>query len=210
MPGPLALLALQAAPALIGGVANMFDKNRRDAQEGKASKGYSKLTDLLKGNLGLDYFDSTEAMGAMKEIDSNSSSAMDQINATANVNGLTDEARIALMGKNMQAKQGAYSGMARNADLWRQRNIQSYAGSLSGLFNIGQQNRANFNQSLSNVTNSMQGGIDGAVNAGAFDSWMTGGSGATAGGAGSPAQGIFSNAGKNFNLGTPAGNPFKF
>lgn len=205
---PGAGLAMQVLPSLFGLAGNLIGKKRRQAEEGKASKGYSQLTDVLKGNLDQDYFDSTEAMGAMKEIDENTMEANQQINATANVNGLTDEARIAMMGNNMKAKQGAYSGMARQADLWRQRNLQSYQGSLGGLFNVGQANRENFNQSLTNVVGGAQGAIDGATNAGAFDSWMTKGAGKVVGAA-SKAAGTKTPTARNFNIGTPAGNPFK-
>jgi len=172
MPGPLALLALQAAPGIIGGISQLFGKKRRKREEERASKRISSLTDMFKSQLGEDYFDSTEAMGAMKQIDNNASENFDQINATANVNGLTDEARIAMMGQNLRAKQGAYAGLAGQANLWRQRNMQNYAGSLNQLFSVGQKNRQNFNGSMQNILGNLQSGVDGAVNAGAFDTWL--------------------------------------
>jgi hypothetical protein len=156
----------------MGLAGNLFGKKRRKNEEDKASSGFSQLTDVLRGNLNQDYFDSAEGMGAMKEIDDNASSFMDNINATANMNGMTDEARIALMGKNIGAKQDAYSGLARNSDLWRQRALQNYQGSLGQLFAAGQYNRGNQQQSLNNIVGGAQGAIDGAFNVGAFDSWL--------------------------------------
>ena len=173
MAAPLLLpLALKAAPAVAGLIGNLFDKKRRKREEGKASMEISNLADIVKSQLGQAYFDSAEGMAAMKEIDQNAATQMDDINATANINGLTDEARIALMGQNMKAKQGAYSGLARNADLWKQRNMQNYQGALNNLFQVGQTNRRNFNNSLQNVVGGFQTAVDGAFNVGAFDKWL--------------------------------------
>lgn len=163
------LLGLKAAPAVAGFIGNLLGKKRRQLEEDKASLGITNLADIFKSQLGVDYFDSAEGMAAMKEIDQNADSNMDDINATANINGLTDEARIAMMGQNMKAKQGAYSGLARNSDLWRQRNMQNYQGALGQLFQVGQANRRNFNNSLQNVVGGFQTAVDGAINVGAFD-----------------------------------------
>lgn len=191
-------LALQAATAALGFIGNLLGKKRRRQQEDKASTGFSQLTDLLRGQLNQDYFDSTEAMGAMKEIDQYSSSFMDEINATANVNGLTDEARIALMGKNIGAKQQAYTGLSRNADLWRQRALQNYQGSLWQLFSAGMANRQMQQNSLNNIVGGAQGAIDGAFSIGAFDKLLGGGKSGMgnipAGGAAAGMGGAFSNA----------------
>jgi hypothetical protein len=170
MPLPLlAMAGIQAIPAVAGFIGNLFDRKRRKREEGKASAGISNLADIYKQQLGQDYFDSAEGMGAMKEIDENSNDYMDQINAMSNVNGLTDEAKIAMMGQNMKAKQGAYSGLAQNSNLWRQRNLQNYGGALGSLFQVGMNNRNNTNNSLNNIVGGMQMGIDGAMNAGVFD-----------------------------------------
>lgn len=170
----IASLGLQFAPALMGLFGNMMDKKRRGQQEDKASAGFSQLTDLLRGQLNQDYFDSTEAMGAMKAIDQNADNFLGKILGTANVNGLTDEARIALMGKNIGAKQQAYTGLSRNADLWRQRALQNYQGSLGQLFEAGMTNRGMFQNSLNNIVGGAQKAIDGATSTGAFDKLFAG------------------------------------
>lgn len=173
MPLPmLAGAAIQAIPAITGLFGNLFDKKRRNNQENFAASGIKDLTQIFKAQLGQNYFDSAEAQGAMKEIDQNSNEFMDEINATASMSGMTDEAKIALMGQNMRAKQGAYSGLAKNADLFRQRALQNYQGSLSRLFQVGATNRANSQNSINNIVGGMSSGIDGAVNAGVFDSWL--------------------------------------
>jgi hypothetical protein len=167
--GPLAGLAIQAAPALIGLFGNMLDKKRRQSQEGKAAGGFSQLTDVLKGQLGQSYLGSTEGMGLMKEIDQNADSQMDQVMATANMSGMTDEAKIAMMGKVMAGKQNAYAGLARNSDIFRQRNLQNYQGALSSLFQAGMANRQMQQNSLNNITQGLGGAIGGMTNAGVFD-----------------------------------------
>lgn len=168
----IAAAGIQAIPALAGLFGNLFDNKRRKREEGKASAGVSNLADIFKAQLGQDYFDSAEGLGAMTEIDENSDEYLDQINATANMGGLTDEARIAMMGKNMKAKQGAYAGLAQNANLWRQRNLQNYQGVLGQLFGMGATNRRNHQNSMNNIVGGMQGAMDGATNAGVFDSWL--------------------------------------
>lgn len=170
MPLPLlAMAGIQAIPAVTGFIGNLIDKKRRKREEGKASQGISNLADIYKQQLGQDYFQSAEGMGAMQQIDENASEQSDMINATANVNGLTDEARIAMMGKNNKAKQAGYGNLAQGANLWRQRQLNAYGGTLGQLFQVGQTNRANTNNSLNNIVGGMQMGIDGAMNAGLFD-----------------------------------------
>lgn len=171
---PLIPLALKAAPAIAGLIGNLFDKKRRGKEENKASGGISDLTDIFKSQLGQDYFSSSEGLGAMKQIDEESDDNLENINATANVNGLTDEARIAMMGQNMKAKQGALAGLSGNASLWRQRTLQQYGGSLQNLFSVGMNNRRNTQNNVNNITSQMQTGIDGAFNVGAFDNMFSG------------------------------------
>lgn len=173
----LAAAGIQALPAVAGFVGNLFDRKRRKREEGKASAGISNLADVFKQQLGSNYFNTAEGTNAMREIDENAMEQTDQINATANMSGMTDEARIAMMGKNMKAKQGAYAGLAGNSDLWRQRNLQNYGGALGQLFQVGMANRQNTNNSIQNIVGGMQGGIDGAMNTGAFDSWFGKGTG---------------------------------
>jgi hypothetical protein len=169
---PLPLLAaagIQAIPAVTGFIGNLFDKKRRKKEENKASQGISNLADIYKQQLGQDYYQSAEGRGAMNMIDEESDENADMINATANVNGLTDEARIAMMGKNNKARMGGYGNLAQGANLWRQRQLNAYGGTLGQLFSVGINNRANTNQSLNNIVGGMQTGIDGAMNAGVFD-----------------------------------------
>lgn len=195
MPLPLAAaVGIKALPAIAGLVGNLFDKKRRQREEGKASAGISDLTDIFKSQLGQDYFSSSEGLGAMKQIDEESDENLDNINATANVNGLTDEARIAMMGQNMRAKQGALAGLSGNASLWRQRTLQQYGGSLQNLFSVGMNNRRNFQNNLNNVTGQMQTAIDGGFNVGAFDGMLGGGKSggaSAASGMSNPAFNIF-------------------
>ena len=174
---PLPLLAaagIKAIPAVAGLIGNLFDKPRRTKEEQKASSGISNLTDIFKAQLGQDYFSSPEGLATLKQIEEESDDNLDDINATANVNGLTDEARIALMGQNMRAKQGALSGLSGQASLWRQRTLQQYGGSLQNLFSVGMNNRRNTQNNVNNLTGGMQTAIDGAFNVGAFDGLLGG------------------------------------
>jgi hypothetical protein len=168
----LAAAGISAIPSVAGFVGNMFDRKRRRGQEDKAAKGISNLADIFKEQLGTNYFNTAEGKGAMNQIDEDSQNNLSQINATANMSGMTDEARIAMLGQNMKAKQGALGGLAQNSDLWRQRALQNYGGTLGSLFQVGMNNRRNTQQSLNNIVGGMQSGIDGAMNAGAFDSWF--------------------------------------
>lgn len=191
MPLPLlAGAAIQAIPGLIGGISQLFGKKRRQQEEDKASGGISQLADVFKSQLGQDYFDSEEAQGAMRQIKDNQSDQNEQINASANVNGMTDEARIAMMGNNMKASQGAFADLSRSASLWRQRNQQLYSGQLNQLYQVGMNNRANKTQSLSNILGPLQGAIDGAANVGVFDGM---GSGSAGSAMGNPAAGLMGN-----------------
>jgi len=165
----LAMAAIQAAPAVAGFIGNLIDKKRRRGQEDKAAAGISNLGDIFKQQLGGNYFDTAEASGAMREIDDNASGDIRQINASANMGNLTDEARIGMLGQVNRAKQAGYGQLARGADIWRQRNLQNYGGALSQLFQVGMTNRANTQNSLNNIVGGMTSGIDGAVNAGLFD-----------------------------------------
>lgn len=159
-----------AAPAVAGLIGNLLDRKRRKREEDKASAGISNLTDIFKEQMGQDYFSSAEGSNAMREIDENAQENMNAINASAGMNGLTDEARIAMMGRNMKAKQGAYAGLAGQSNLWRTRNQQMYQGALGQLFNVGMANRENRQRSINNIVSGLQGGIDGGLNAGLFDS----------------------------------------
>lgn len=166
---PLLPLLIGAAPGILSGISNLFDGKRRKAEEGKASTGISQLVDLFKQQMGGNYYDSAEAQGAMTAIRENEQENLGQIDATANINGLTDEARLAMRGKQNKATAGAFSDLSRSADLWRRRNQQAYQGGLSQLFNVGQQNRANKSQANQNIFGPLQETVSGAMNAGLFD-----------------------------------------
>jgi hypothetical protein len=170
MAAPLLLpLALKALPGVASGIANLFGAKRRRQQEDKAGMGISQLTDLFKQQLQGDYFDTGEAQAAMTQIEDSQINNNRAINASAATMGMTDEARIGMMGKNNAATAGGMSNLARSADLWRQRITQQYGNSLGSLFQVGQTNRGNFNKSLQNIFNPMQSAVDGAVDLGAFD-----------------------------------------
>lgn len=163
-----------AAPGILSGLSNLFDKKRRKAEEGKASTGISQLVDVFKEQMGSNYYDSAEAQGAMTAIRENEQENLGQIDATANINGLTDEARIAMRGKQNKATAGAFSDLSRSADLWRRRNQQAYQGGLSQLFAVGNQNRQNFNNSMQNIFGPLQDSVSGAINSGLFDAPVKG------------------------------------
>ncbi|MDR7130330.1 hypothetical protein J2X69_002680 [Algoriphagus sp. 4150] len=162
-------LIAAALPSVIGGISNLIGSGKRKREEEKASASQSQLVEMFKSQLGQSYFDSAEGMGASTQIQQNQQDMNNQINTTANINGLTDEARIAMMGKNNMATAGAYADLSKAGDFWRQRNMQQYQGALGGLFNMGQQNRANRNQSIQNILGPLQQGIDTANSLGAFE-----------------------------------------
>lgn len=170
MATPLLPLLLTAAPGMISGVANLFWAKRRRQEEDKATAGISQLADIFRQQLSGDYFDTAEAQGAMTGILQNQQQNQNAINSTAASTGMTDEARIAMMGRNNEATAGGMSDLARSADLWRSRLLNQHQGALSNLYQVGQQNRQNFNNSLSNILNPLSEGIAGGFNSGAFDS----------------------------------------
>ncbi|MBT0811050.1 hypothetical protein KIH41_07125 [Litoribacter ruber] len=167
--GPLLGLALNAAPGIISGVANLFNQGRRQSQEDHAAQGIRQLSDVFGQQLQGNYMDTAEAQGAVTQIEDNQQQNNRAIQSQSATMGMTDEARIAMMGQNNQASSGAFSNLAQSADLWRSRLLNQKQGALGNLYQIGQQNRQNFNQSLHNVLNPLQGAIDGAMNAGVFD-----------------------------------------
>ncbi len=166
----LALAAIQAAPAIAGFIGNLIDKKRRKGQEDKAAMGISNLADIFKTQLGGNYFDTAEASGAIREINSNAADDLRRINAMGSMGNLTDEAKIGMMGNVNRGRQAGIGQIARGADLWRQRALQNYGGALSNLFQVGMGNRQNTQNSLNNIVGGMASGIDGAMNAGVFDS----------------------------------------
>jgi hypothetical protein len=100
-----------------------------------------------------------------------------------------------MMGRVMSGKQNAYAGLSRNADLWRQRALQNYQGSLSQLFSAGMANRQMQQNSMNNIVGGAQGAIDGAFSIGAFDKLLGGGKSGGAniakGMVGNPAANLF-------------------
>lgn len=167
--GPLLGLALQTTPGIISGMANIFGRQRRRQQEDKASQGISQLADLFREQLSGDYFNTPEAQGAITEIMQNQQDNQRMIDNTASVTGMTDEAKIAMMGRNNQATAGGFSNLSRSAELWRNRIQQMYGSQLNNLFQVGQQNRQNFNNSLANILNPLSQAIGEGINAGVFD-----------------------------------------
>jgi hypothetical protein len=158
-----------AAPAIISGISRIFGNKRAKKQEGQASEGLSQLVELFKSQLGQDYFDSAEAKGAVNAITANEQENLNQIDAAGAINGLTDEAKISMKGKQNKATASAFADLSRSANLWKQRNQQMYQSSLGQLFGVGQKNRQNFNDSISNIVQPLQSSVDGAMNAGLFD-----------------------------------------
>lgn len=139
-------------------------------QEEEASmQGLRSLSDVFSNQLQGDYMDTGEAQGAIREFKDMQSSQMDEINATANINGLTDEARIAMMKNNNKNAQGFFSNLARSGDLWRSRLLQQKQGITGQIFDAGMMRRQNFNNSLSNIVNPMSDAIGTGFSSGAFN-----------------------------------------
>jgi len=174
MPLPLAALALSAAPGLIGGIGQLFGQKRRKKEEDKAMDGIQSMADVFSGQLQGNYFDTAEAQGAIGEFKGMQDEQMDEINATSNINGLTDEARIAMMKNQNKNSQGFFSNLARSGDLWRSRLLNQKQGVMSQLFGAGMMRRNNFNNSLSNIVNPLQESINTGFSSGAFDGMLEG------------------------------------
>lgn len=166
---PLLPALMSAAPGIISGIGQLFGGKRRKEQENQATSGMNSLAQMLKAQLSGDYMDTGEAQGAIRSFKDNQTEQMNQINAMSNVNSLTDEARIAMMRNQNKNSQGFFNQLAQNGDLYRSRLTNQYQGVMSNLFGMGQQNRQNFNQSLSNIVNPMQDGINSGFASGAFD-----------------------------------------
>lgn len=166
---PLLAMGLSAAPSIISGIGQLFGGKRRKKQENKAAGEISKLSDVFSQQLNQDYFDTGEAQGAIQEFENYQDGQMDEINAAGNINGLTDEAKISMMGNANKNAQGFFANLARSGQLWRQNLLNQKQGALSSLYQIGQNNRQNFNNSLSNIVNPLQQSIDTGFTSGAFD-----------------------------------------
>lgn len=158
-----------AAPGVISGSANLFGGKRRRAEEQKASQGISQLADVFRGQLSGNYFDTPEASRAMTDIRQNQNQQNQAMQSTGAMMGLTDEAKISMMGKGNDATANAMGNLAGSGQIWRDRTQQNYSNQLGQLFQVGQQNRGNFNNSLQNVLGPLQQGINAGISAGAFD-----------------------------------------
>lgn len=166
---PLAALAISAAPGIIGGIGQLIGRKRRLQEEEASMQGLRSLSDVFSNQLQGDYMDTGEAQGAIREFKDMQSSQMDEINATANINGLTDEARIAMMKNNNKNAQGFFSNLARSGDLWRSRLLQQKQGITGQIFDAGMMRRQNFNNSLSNIVNPLSDSISTGFSSGAFN-----------------------------------------
>jgi hypothetical protein len=162
-------LALKALPGAASGIANLFGQRRRRMQEDKASQGISQLSDVFRQQLQGNYFDTSEAQGAIEQLKNSYMENNRAIEAQAGSQGLTDEARIAMMGRNKEAKATGMSNLGRSANLWRNQVMNQYQGSLGQLFQFGQANRNNFNRGLENIFAPLQSAVDGSIDLGAFD-----------------------------------------
>jgi hypothetical protein len=162
-----ALLSL--LPGLISAGGSLFDRKRRRNEEQKASSGISNLTDVFKRNLEGNYMDTPEVQRILSELFKRQNEQTRGINATAATTGMTDEARIGYQGKANEATSNAIGGLAGGADIWRRSQQQAYGNSLKDLFTVGQTNRANFNQSLSNITQPLNDAIGSGISSGGFD-----------------------------------------
>lgn len=163
------LPVLSALPGVIEFGANLFDRRRRKNQEDKAMKGISNLSDVFKTSLEGNYMDTPEVTRILAEIQKNQNANTRATNAAGASTGMTDEAKIAYAGQNNKASADAIGGIAGGADIWRRGVQKQYGDSLATLFDAGQANRANFNESISNITQPLKDSIDGAANSGAFD-----------------------------------------
>lgn len=165
----LAAMAAAAAPEIIGGLAQLFGAKRRKKEEEKAMGGIRSIGDILTNQLQGNYFDTAESQGAIQEFKDMQSEQMNEINATSNINGLTDEAKIAMMKNQNKNAQGFFSNLARSGDLWRSRLINQKQGVMGQLFDAGMIRRQNFNNSISNIVNPLSYGISSGFTSGAFD-----------------------------------------
>lgn len=169
---PLLPALLSAAPGIISGIGQLFGKKRRKNEEDKGMEGIQSMADVFSGQLQGNYFDTAEAQGAIGEFKGMQDEQMDEINATSNINGLTDEARIAMMKNQNKSSQGFFSNLARSGDLWRSRLLNQKQGVMSQLFGAGMAKRENFNNSLSNIVNPLQESISTGFSSGAFDGML--------------------------------------
>jgi len=167
----LPLLAA-AAPGIISGVASLFGAKRRRREEENATNQIKQLSDVFNQQLSGGYFNTNEAKGAITQIEDNQRQNQQAIFNSAASSGMTDEAKIAMMGRNNEATANAMGGLAQNADLWRSRLLNQKQGTLQNLYQIGQNNRKNFNESIANIVNPLSESLGSAMNAGVFDKFM--------------------------------------
>lgn len=171
---PLLAAGISALPGLFGGISQAFGAKRRRQQEDKAAQGISKLSDLFDSQLRMDYMDTPEAMGAIKEFEDYNDGMVQDAENMANMSGMTDEARLAMRGNAMKNAQGFFSNLARSGNLWRNNVLNQKANTLQSLYSVGQNNRANFNNSLANILNPLSQSISSGFMSGAFDGMMGG------------------------------------
>lgn len=177
-----AAIGVQSLPAIFGSLAQLFGKDRRKQQENAAMEQYKSVSDFFQNQvkgygqqLDKGFSNSPEAQAWLQQLANISDKNQKNIDASSAMGGLTDEAKVAAMGKNNQAQSMGVSEIYKNAMRWRnllmnqQAGAAGQLGNVSGqMFQAGQQNRANFNQSLANILQPMQQGINTAFQSEGF------------------------------------------
>jgi hypothetical protein len=179
---PAIAALLQAAPAIGGGLAQLFGKNRRDKQEDASMRQMQSLAEMFKGDIsGIEesqqagFMNSPEAQSVIQQLKQQGVEGQRSIEAQSETNGLTDESKVAMMGKNKQAQATGMSSLMGHATNYKnmlfgqkQQAQRGLAGVTGSQYQAGMNNRKNYNDSLGNIFGNMQSGINAGFESGAF------------------------------------------
>lgn len=187
---PLALAAISAAPGIISTISGATGRKKRErdlmgkiqpyfGQQEDVSKSYQDIFDMLGGEMGKSYLDTTEGMSFSNRIADRSDNQRRQLAGYGGVMGLSDEAVVEGLGGVNENEGMQLSQLVSNADQRRNRLRQermqalgSREGSLNNLMNtrLGIFNTArNQNQqAMQNSYNGMQGAANGFLSSQIF------------------------------------------
>lgn len=175
-------IALSAAPAAIGMIAQLFGRKRRRKQEDAAMKNVQKVSSLFEGQiedidtqLGQSYLDNSDVQDALRQLEEMGFLNNKQTTNQAAITGATDESQIAAMGRSKKAQADFLAKLMSGAGQYRTMLFGQKGDALRGLgatsgaqFQMGQQNRANFNNSVANIIQPLQSSINAGFESGAF------------------------------------------
>ena len=153
----LGQIALSLIPAIGQSKANKLAR-RRD-ENNPFLKEAKTLNESLKKEQEMSIFDTPEGQALLTELENMENESMRSIDAQGAVGGLTEEAKIASMGKVKGARAKALSGLSRQGTFRRNNIRTNRLRTIGQMFGMDQQLRATRNQQSAGLGQSLSDSI---------------------------------------------------